>query len=138
MAQTQARRDYSVAALLASLLLSAMANAMLDTVLGLQVFAVDRQALDLGLLGLASFAPTALLVLVTGSVADRYDRRHVAACGLVGEAVVAAALFFYLRTTPTSVWPLFGFAFVFGTARAFAGPATRALPADIVATDRVP
>jgi len=131
-------RDWSVVALLAALFGSAMANATLDTVLGLQVFAIDRQALDLGLLGLAAFTPTALLVLVTGSIADRFDRRHVAACALVGETVVAGALFVYLRSTPTSVWPIFGFAFAFGTARAFAGPATRALPADIVAADRVP
>ena len=132
------RPDYSVASLLAALLFSAMANATLDTVLGLQVFAIDRRPLDLGLLGLAAFTPTALLVLVTGSVADRFDRRRVAACGLAGEAVVASALFFYLGSTPTSVWPLFGFAFAFGIARAFAGPATRALPADIVAAERVP
>jgi MFS family permease len=131
-------RDWSVVALLGSLLLGAMATATLDTVLGLQVFAINHQALDLGLLGLASFAPTALLVLVTGSVADRFDRRHVAACGLLGEAVVATTLFVYLGSTPTSVWPIFGFAFAFGTARAFAGPATRALPADIVSAERVP
>ncbi len=72
-------RDWSVAALLASLLCSAMANTMLDTVLGLQVFAISHRPLDLGLLGLAAFAPSALLVFVTGSIADRFDRTRVAA-----------------------------------------------------------
>src|SRR5262249_51553075 len=49
-----------------------------------------------------------------------------------------AALFLYISTDPTSVWPIFGFAFAFGIARAFATPAERALPADIVAAERVP
>jgi MFS family permease len=134
----QAKRDWSVGALLAALLGSAMANATLDTVLGLEVYSISGRPLDLGLLGLASFAPAALLVLVTGSVADRFDRRHVAACGLLGEAVVAALIFVYLGVAHPSVAPILGFAFLFGIARAFTGPAIRALPADIVAPERVP
>ncbi len=132
------KRDWSVGALLASLLCSAMANATLDTVLGLEVYAISRKPLDLGLLGLASFAPSALLVLVTGSIADRFDRRYVAICGLSGEAIVAAGIFVYLGTESPAVAPILGFAFLFGIARAFTGPATRALPADIVEPERVP
>ncbi len=115
-----------------------MASATLDTVLGIQVFAISGRPLDLGLLGLASFAPAALLVLVTGSVADRFERRRVAAVAMLAEAATAAALFAYLATAPQSVAPIFAFAFVFGVARAFASPAVRALPADIVGADRVP
>src|SRR5689334_5476468 len=115
-----------------------MASAMLDTVLGIQVFAISGRALDLGLLGLAEFAPAALLVLVTGSVADRFERRRVAAAAMLAEAVTAGALFVYLGTTPSTVAPIFGFAFAFGIGRAFASPAVRALPADIVPPDRVP
>jgi len=128
----------SVVALLASFLTSAMASAALDTVLGIQVFAISGRPLDLGLLGLASFAPAALLVLVTGSVADRFERRRVAAAAMLAEAMTAAALFVYLGTTPDTVGPIFAFAFVFGVGRAFASPAVRALPADIVGADRVP
>jgi MFS family permease len=128
----------SVVALLASLLGSAMATATLDTVLGIQVFAISGRPLDLGILGLASFAPSLMLVLLTGSVADRFDRRHVAAGAFGAEAATAAALFAYLGTEPTTPVPIFAFAFVFGTARAFANPPTRALPADIVPPERVP
>jgi MFS family permease len=128
----------SVVALLAGFLTSAMATAALDTVLGIQVFAISERPLDLGLLGLASFAPAALLVLVTGSVADRFERRRVAAAAMLAEAATATALFLYIGTTPSSVEPIFAFAFVFGAARAFASPAVRALPADIVEPDRVP
>jgi MFS family permease len=128
----------SVVALLASFLTSTMASASLDTVLGIQVFAISGRPLDLGLLGLASFAPAALLVLVTGSVADRFERRRVASVAMLAEAATAAALFVYLGSTPHSVAPIFAFAFVFGAARAFASPAVRALPADIVGPERVP
>ena len=69
----------SVSALLASLLTSSMATATLDTVLGIQVFAISGRPLDLGLLGLFAFAPSLLFVLVTGAVADRFDRRWVVA-----------------------------------------------------------
>jgi len=128
----------SVVALLASFLTSAMATAALDTVLGIQVFAISERPLDLGLLGLVSFAPAALLVLVTGSVADRFERRRVAATAMLAEAATATALFVYLGSTPRTVGPIFAFAFVFGVARAFASPAVRALPADIVGAERVP
>ncbi len=128
----------SVVALLASLLLSSMATATLDTVLGIQVFAISGRPLDLGLLGLAAFAPAALLVLVTGSVADRFDRRRVVAWAHVAQATTAGVLFFYLATEPTTVTPIFAFAFVWGTARAFADPPAHALPADIVPAERVP
>jgi len=128
----------SVIALLAGFLASTMASTMLDTVLGIQVFAISGRPLDLGLLGLAEFAPAALLVLVTGSVADRFERRRVASAAMLGEAATAAGLFVYLSQTPHSVGPIFAFAFVFGAARAFASPAVRALPADIVDPARVP
>ena len=128
----------SVIALLASFLASTMASATLDTVLGIQVFAISGRPLDLGLLGLAEFAPAALLVLVTGSVADRFERRRVASAAMFAEAATGAALFVYLAETPSSVGPIFAFAFVFGVARAFASPAVRALPADIVDPSRVP
>ena len=52
--------------------------------------------LNLGLLGLAEFLPVALLSPITGSVADRFDRRKVFAGALVGEALVSVLLFLYV------------------------------------------
>ena len=107
---------HPVVALLASLLASATATATLDTVLGIQVFAISGRPLDLGLLGLAAFAPSALLVLVTGSVADRFDRRGVVAWAHLAQAAIAVALYAYLASKPTTVVPIFAFAFGFGVA----------------------
>lgn len=128
----------SVVFLLASVFLSASAALAQATVLGKQVYDLTGRELDLGLLGLAEFAPAALLVLVTGSVADRFDRRRVTAIAVVGQALVAAGLGWYASTDPTSVVPIFALVFGSGVTSAFAAPASRSLPADTVAGERLP
>ncbi len=106
--------------------------------LGKFVYDLTGSELDLGLLGLAEFAPAALLVLVTGAVADRFDRRRVTALAAMGEMAVASALAWYVGTRPTSIVPIFVLVLIFGVARAFGAPAVRSLPADIVSGDRLP
>jgi MFS family permease len=138
MSGTAASRDRSVVALLVSLTASATGLLLLDTVLGKQVYDISGREVDLGILGLAAFAPALLLVLVTGPVADRFDRRRVAALGYAGQLVVASAVLAYVATDPTAVGPLFALTFAYGVCRAFASPASRSLPADIVAPERVP
>src|SRR4051794_19066994 len=136
--ETTVRRDHSIPALFTSVFCSAAAALAQATVLGKQVFDLTGRELDLGWLGLAEFAPAALLVLVTGAVADRFDRRRVAAVACLGEAAVAGGLAWYAGTDPTSAGPIFIMVFAFGVARAFNAPATRALPSDIVLPDRLP
>jgi MFS family permease len=108
------------------------------TALGKQVYDLRHQPLDLGLVGLAEFAPAAVLVLLTGAVADRFDRSRVGAIGAAGEAGAFLALAWYASTSPSSALPIFGFVLVFGVARAFIAPSTRAIPADIVAPEDLP
>src|SRR4051794_8688211 len=136
--ETTVRRDHSIPALFTSVFCSAAAALAQATVLGKQVFDLTGRELDLGWLGLAEFAPAALLVLVTGAVADRFDRRRVAAVACLGEAAVAGGLAWYAGTDPTSAGPIFIMVFAFGVARAFNAPATRALPSDIVLPERLP
>jgi MFS family permease len=125
-------------ALLTAAFLASTASLALVTALGKLVYDITRQELDLGLLGLVEFAPAALLVLVTGSVADRFERRRVAALALGGEAVASAVLAVHVLSEPTTVGLIFLLVAAFGVARAFAAPATRALPADIVPPERLP
>ena len=82
----------SVGAFLLATLSSSAAALALDTVLGKQIFDLTGEEIYLGLIGLAVFAPNALLVFVTGSLADRYDRRRIAAISLTAEAVAVAGL----------------------------------------------
>ncbi len=128
----------SVVTFLGSLACSSTAGLMLTTILGKQVFDLTGRELDLGLLGLVEFAPAAFLVLVTGTLADRVDRRALAATALGCEGIMAAALAWYATTEPTAVAPVFVLVLGFGLARAFAMPASRALPADIVPPPRLP
>jgi MFS family permease len=134
-----ARRErWSVVFLLASVFLGAAGTLAQATVLGKQVYDLTGRELDLGLLGLAEFAPAALLVLVTGTVADRYDRRKVTALAFVGQAAVAGGLAWYASTSPTRVWPIFALVLGSGITSAFAAPASRSLPADTVRGERLP
>src|SRR4051794_32325009 len=132
------RQRRSVIALLVTVFATATAAIAQATVLGKQVYDMTGSTLALGLLGLAEFLPSALLVFVTGPLADRVDRRRVTSIGALGEAAASGALGWYAHTRPTSSLPIFGFVLLFGVARAFVGPASRALPSDIVPAERLP
>jgi MFS family permease len=138
MTELTSRDRRSIAALLLTVVCSSSASMAGVTALGKQVYDLTGRELDLGLLGLVEFAPAALLVLVTGAVADRFDRRRVTSLFAFGEAVAAVLLAAYAATDPTSVGPIFGLVLGFGVARAFVAPALRALPADTVEPERVP
>jgi MFS family permease len=133
-----AQQRRSVIALLTSVLCSSTAMGALTVVLGKQVFDLTESELALGLLGLAEFLPSALLVFVTGTVADRFDRRRIAAIAITIEIGFVLSLAWYASTSPTSSTPIFLLVLGYGTARAFAFPATRALPADSVPAARLP
>lgn len=135
---TGARWDRSVTALLLSVFCASSAAFAGVTALGIQVFDLTGREIDLGLLGLAEFAPALLLVLVTGSVADRYDRRRVTAMGALAEGAVAITLAWYAASDPTAVAPIFVMVVAFGTARAFVAPTSRSLPADLMAPEDLP
>jgi MFS family permease len=108
------------------------------TALGKQLYDMTGRDLDLGLLGLAEFAPAFLLMTVTGSVADRFDRRHIASIGLLVEVITTGLLAWYVATKPTATLPIFIIVIVFGVARAFVSPATRSMPADIAPDGGLP
>jgi len=130
--------DRSAAFLLTAALLSATATIAQATAVGKLVYDQTGREIDLGLVGLAEFLPAALLVVVTGHVADRYVRRRTVALGLGGEAVCALGIAWYAASGHSSIAPLLGLAFAFGIARAFVAPAVRALPPDVVGPFRLP
>jgi len=108
------------------------------TALGKRVFDINGRELDLGLLGLAEFLPVALLVLLTGAIADRYDRRKVAALALLAEAAFSVALVFEVKRADAAIGPIFLLVIGYAVGRAFLSPSIRALPSTIVAPVALP
>ena len=127
----------NVTLLLGSMFLATTAGLAGVTALGKQVYDLSERELLLGFLGLAEFAPALVLVLLTGAVADRFDRRRVVAIASVAEAATSVGLAAYTATDPTAVGPIFVLVVGYGICRAFVAPAGRSLPADI-AGDRLP
>jgi MFS family permease len=136
--RSRAGYDRSVAGVLISVFCGGAAAVGGVTALGKLVYDMTHSKLDLGLLGLAEFAPAALLVLVTGAVADRFDKRKVSVGGLAVEGTAAALLALYAHSKPTSTAPIFALVIVFGVGRAFTAPATRALPSSIMRAEDLP
>jgi MFS family permease len=131
-------RDRSVATYLLAATAQTIATTMQAAVLGKQIYDITDSTLALGLLGLVEFLPALLLLPLTGSAADRFDRRRVASIALGVEVVVSALYCVYASTDPTSAVPIFAIAAIFGTARAFAAPSFRSLPPLIAPDDGLP
>jgi MFS family permease len=117
----------SVRLYLVSTAFAAVGQNVLLTVLFKQVFDITGDELAIGLIGLAQFIPALLLVLVSGWVADRFDRRRVAGLFLAARALCAGALIAFSVSGSTSVWQLYVIAFVLGAADAMVAPARRSV-----------
>ncbi len=131
-------RHASVRRYLASTALAAIGHNLLVTVLFKQVFDITGDALAIGIVGLMQFVPALLLVLASGWVADRFDRRRVSALFLLGRTLCAVALVVYSQGSSSAVWPLFAIAFVLGASDAMLSPARRSIPPLIVSQAEFP
>src|SRR5437762_1091961 len=102
---------------------------MQSVAVGWQVYAITGRALDLGYVGPAQFLPALGLSLVTGHVADRFDRRAII---MVCAAIYAVtSLLLFGRASGVlgggGALPIYAVLVLFGTARAFHGPASQSL-----------
>jgi len=105
---------------------------IVSVAVGWQIYDLTRDPLDLGLVGLVQFAPALLLVLITGAVSDRYNRRLIMSVCLLAEALCAGAMIALTLTGNQVAWPIFLVLVFFGIARAFFNPATQSLIANLV------
>ncbi len=112
--------------------LTTFATQVVSVAVGWQVYDLSRNPFDLGLVGLIQFAPSLLLVLVTGAAADRFGRRLIMSLAILLEALCAAALLVLTLRGLTSVSQVFVVLAVFGIARSFFGPASASLVANLV------
>ena len=105
---------------------------IVSVAVGWQVYDITRNPLDLGLVGLAQFAPAIALVLVTGHAADRFDRKLICLLCILAELVCIAGLLGLTLAGNRSVWPILAILVGFGTARAFFGPASQSILPNLV------
>ena len=131
-------------AFLVSRCIDVAATTGLVTIVGKQLFDMTEGRPDaerflvLGYLGLVQFVPTFVLAPFVGPIADRFDRRYVAAAGLGMYTVLSLALYLYVRTDPTALLPIFVIMGIQGATEALQRPASRALPIDFSPSTMVP
>ena len=125
-----AHRDFVL--YVAATVATAFAIEMSFVAIGWQVYAIHRDPLDLGLVGLAMFLPLPLLALPAGHLSDRYPRRTVLALAIALDAVVAVGLLAVTRAGAEETWPFFALAFGTGVASAVGAPAGRAMTPSLV------
>ena len=111
---------------------------MLVVAIGVQVYLIHEDPLDLGLVGLAEFLPLLILALPAGQIADRFSRRTVVAVGLVFQIVIATILVLITLSGADQLWPFLTVGALAGTASALTNPAGRALTPEIVPTELLP
>ncbi|MBB4065243.1 MFS transporter [Gellertiella hungarica] len=112
--------------------LASFAIQIVSVSVGWQMYDETRNTLLLGLIGLVQFLPSLILLLVTGSVADRYNRRSIVAICLVMSAGCAAALLAITLAGAFAPIPVFAVLLVFGIERAFMAPAVQSLAPNLV------
>jgi MFS family permease len=105
---------------------------MQTVAVGWYVYAVTSSALALGISGLASFLPAALLALFAGHFADTHNRRRIVAVCFACCALGAFGLLVLVMAGTTNVLLIYACLLAVGCGRAFANPASQALTANVV------
>ena len=112
-------------------LLSGGAYQMSNMALGWLIYDTTHSALALGFAGLAAFLPKLALVLVSGLVADRFDRRRVLASCMVVHALAVGGLCLIALASAPPIALAYGSVVLLGIAQGFAAPASQALMASL-------
>jgi MFS family permease len=116
-----------------------MSLRMVATVVGWQLFQITRSTFSIGLSGLAEFIPVFSLALYAGHLIDRSDKRSLLLKGILSYALCVIGLVVITmpglqhQVSRTSL-PLFFYGIIFftGVIRAFAGPTSSAIIAQLV------
>ena len=120
----------------ASLVALTLGTQIQATVVAWQVYALTKDPLSLGLVGLAEALPFITAALYAGHIADRHDRKLLSMIALavqLGCGVSLLLLTVYARRLlSVTVLPIFAVVGVSGLARSFLQPARTALGAEIV------
>ena len=126
-------RDFRLA--LSGSVASVLAMQMQSVAIGWQVYELTNRPLDLGLVGLAQFAPAIVLSLFAGQTADRYDRRGILRLCQLAQVACSLLLCLQTRYAAPSTGTIYLLLVFVGVARAFSAPASQALLPHLVPTE---
>jgi MFS family permease len=115
-----------------SMLCSGLAMQMAAVAIGWQVYSIRHSAFDLGLIGLAEFAPVPLLALPAGQLADRLPRLAVVTVWGFADAAVMALLLLVTLSGAHQLWEFIALAALTGVLGAIGNPAGRSLVPELV------
>ncbi len=131
----------------ASRFLASFATTGMIVILGYQLYDVARAdygmtigeaAFQLGLFGLAQFVPMLLLTPISGLIADRNERRTVAALAIGVDLLIALALAWLTWNDAITLPLLYVLGVLHGSARVFFGPSLSSIPPNIVPAEALP
>jgi MFS family permease len=123
--------------LLLSFIGSFMQNAALLWNVSLLV-SPDRKGLALGAVGLVRVIPIIVFSMISGVVADAWDRRKLMLLTQTGSAIVAVGLAVLAFSGLTTVWPVYALAALSSAVGAFDLPARQALVPSLVPREDLP
>src|SRR5580704_11894156 len=106
---------------------STTAAQMLAVVVGWHVYELTDSPLHLGMIGLVQVLPPLLLILLTGQVADRYNRRMVLRCCYAVAFCSSAGLVMLALTPQPSLVAIYVLLVVNSAARVFEPPVMQSL-----------
>ncbi len=118
--------------------LSIVSSEMISVAVGWQIYALTHRPLDLGLVGLAQFAPGVLLFLVAGHTADRHPRQSILRICYGGFALCSVGLLALTFRGLASVWPIYAVLLANGAVRAFNGSAGQSFLPQLVKPEHFP
>ena len=98
----------------------------------------EKKGLALGLVGLVKVVPIVAFSMISGVVADAWNRRRLMLITQTGSALVAAGLAFLAFRGITAVWPMYALAGLGAAVGAFDLPARQALVPTLVPREHLP
>jgi MFS family permease len=115
-----------------------LALEMQSVAVGWQIYEITHSALDLGYVGLAQFLPGILLLLVTGQIVDKFDRRAILVLCYCGYVLCSTLLLIVALRGDKSVASIYGILVLIGVVRSFNGPVSRAILPQLVPQNHFP
>ncbi len=125
-------RNPGFTAFLVARVVAVVATQVQAVVVAWQVYDLTGQPLALAYVGLAQFLPMLCLLLPAGDLIDRYDRRRILSYSWTVSALCSALLWWLADHGVQGVAGIYLVLVLYGSARAFGGPAMQSLLPQIV------